>query len=795
MNTAAPPIHTTRAQKRWHILVTGQVQGVGFRPFIYKLAHDRGLTGTVSNTSEGVHIEIQGNISLLEKFIYALEHSAPPLAVLTSCTVTEMSPLPQENVFLIKASPQQEASGHKVLISPDTSLCADCEADMQDSANRRHMYPFTNCTNCGPRYTITHSIPYDRKTTSMACFALCADCQAEYDNPLNRRFHAQPNACPVCGPQLCYVEKGHGINGVQDFQNFHDALRQCAQAIMRGKIVAIKGLGGFHLACSVINFGSIATLRQRKNRPHKPFAVMVKDLATAKLLAKISPLEEEWLTSREKPIVLCTSNSLRLFASNISPDTDKIGIMLPYTPLHSALFTFLEKFSTNAHPLAACALVMTSGNAGGEPICLGNREALERLAPLADAFLLHNRDILVRTDDSVCTMQDLSNADSSPQEAVYLRRARGFVPRPICIPSWTENAPSVLGMGAELKSCLCLTRGQNAFLSQHIGDLQNVATLQFYTEVLEHLQMLLQTQPSLVVHDLHPDFLSTQVAKDLAKSLGIPCISLQHHYAHAYAVLAEHNHSAPCLALSLDGTGLGDDGTIWGGELLYVEGMQHQRLGRLSPFPLVGGEKAIQEPWRIALALAHGTAFEEELCAAFPQAPMLLEMLQKNIHCPLTSSVGRLFDAVAAALGLCRSVSYEGQAAIKLEHLQRYMFIDAMSSASYPASKNGELWEVSSKDLFLHALNFAKKINPRVGANIFHSALCASFVDMAQKARQETGIRHIALSGGVLQNATVYTLLYQGLSTQGFTVLTHKHVPSNDGGLCLGQAYYGMLQL
>ncbi len=777
---------------RWRILVTGQVQGVGFRPFVYRLAQELKLTGIVNNTSDGVPIEVQGHLSALNDFVKKLQESAPPLAVLTSCTVNKISVITTEKDFRIV--PSQGKSSHSVLISPDTALCADCQKDMLDSSNNRHLYAFTNCTNCGPRYTITKGIPYDRKNTSMACFPLCASCQEEYDNPLDRRFHAQPNACPICGPKLCYVESDTvTLTPDKDFFAQADnnlALKETAKALFNGKILAIKGLGGFHLSCLATDSERIALLRLRKNRPHKPFAIMVKDIFAAKKVAYISEAEEAVLTSMEKPIVLCKRKEI--LPENLAPDTDTVGIMPAYTPLHLALFTFLEAEQAHCGIAEPPVLVMTSGNAGGEPICLGNREALQRLQPLADGFLLHNRDILVRTDDSVCAVQPSKQST----QTVFYRRARGYVPRPIHVPHWKKSSPSILGMGAELKSCLCLTRSQDAFLSQHVGDLQNMETLQFYEEVFEHLQELLQVKPQLIVHDLHPDFMSTSLAKEYADKWQIPCISLQHHYAHAYAVLAENAYTEPCLALSLDGTGLGEDGSIWGGELLYIDPQkaEHKRLGRLSPFALAGGEKAIQEPWRIALALAQNTEFEDEIFTQYGNAAMITEMLSKNIHCPLTSSAGRLFDAMSAALSLCTHISYEGQAAIKLECLQNTCKIPPQNKDFPPALQaqyRGHLWELNSQEIFVHCLHLAKKYGNACAAYAFHKLLSAGFAHMAALAGKDLGVKYIALSGGVLQNARMHNLLQQDLENLGFHVLTHKNIPPNDACICLGQVYFG----
>ncbi len=796
-NTADWEIHRT------HILATGQVQGVGFRPFVYRLAHLHNLGGFVGNTSQGVCIEVQGKEQNVLNFIHQLKHELPPLASLTSLEVKNISPKCHNKFMIIES---QGEGGHSVLISADTSICSECEQDILDKSNHRYNYPFTNCTNCGPRYTITHSIPYDRATTSMACFSLCPQCHAEYEDPLNRRFHAQPNACPICGPKIWCVEqntkpeKSNYDNAPQNLQG-DAALKAIAEHLKAGKLAAIKGLGGFHLSCDANNEASVALLRERKNRPHKPLALMVANLQMAKAIAHITPEHEALLNSGEKPIVLCKKRDSSL-PQLIAPDADSIGIVLPYTPLHIVLF---KHFAKLCGPNDIAALVMTSGNAGGEPICLGNREALNRLAHIADIFLLHNRDILVRTDDSVCKIPDnttinhSANDDKSKTQLrnTLLRRARGYVPRPITLPCLPLETPPILGMGAELKSTICLSRGQMAFLSQHIGDLQNVETLGFYNEVIKHLEMLLEVQAKAIVHDLHPNFMSTQMAKDLAKARGIPCFALQHHFAHAWSVLAEHDFQGKALALTLDGTGLGLDNTIWGGELLHIDtqSLEQYRVGSLSPFALAGGDAATKEPWRIALALAKGTPFEASMLNKHDKlGPAVLEMLNRQINCPQSSSVGRLFDAVAAGLGLCTHTSYEGQAAIRLEYAQSNAVWNNELNADCicPAVKIGDLWQLPSQDLFAACLAHFEKTNDVASASRhFHVNLAKGFVHMASLAAKELDTKTIALSGGAMQNGVLQEILPYLLQKEGFTVLMHINVPSNDGGLALGQVAWG----
>ena len=822
-------------------VASGQVQGVGFRPFVYRLAAEGGLTGTVGNTSEGVRMELQGMADEVLRFGLRLRAELPPLARLTGVVEHDLPTVEEETDFRIVASSGE--AGHSVLVSPDMSVCADCLADMHDPANPRHNYAFTNCTNCGPRYTITRSIPYDRAVTSMSCFPLCPQCAAEYANPADRRFHAQPVACPVCGPRLWFVDAPAAREGrtAPTDDNMRNALEKAVQTLLEGNILALKGLGGFQLACDARNAQSLQELRRRKNRPHKPLALMVGNLATARALCALTPEHEALLQSPEKPVVLCPRHmpedigaevgSPAWLPPEVAPDTGKVGIMLPYTPLHAVLFD----------RMAECAslppvLVMTSANAGGEPICLANREALNRLEHLADTWLLHDRDILVRVDDSVVTLQprlpslapDMAGTAATASaasanllsEPLFYRRARGYVPRPVFLPQSEQNTPCVLGTGAELKATICLTRGHEAFVGQHIGDLENPATLAFYEEVAAHLENLLEVRPEALVCDAHPDFLSTRYAEARAQREGIPLWRLQHHAAHAAAVLAENSHYGPALALCLDGTGLGDDGTVWGGELLFMEleEPRWQRLGRLEPFALPGGDAAVRQPWRIAQALH---ALCEQQGTAIPQllpwlpdqtqaSAAVAEMLRRNINCPTTSSCGRLFDAVAAQLGLCQSTSYEGQAAIRLEDaanraagiirqaLEGTAPDKAVAQLVWPvgiASRQG-LLEMDSAGLFAHVVRAqAQGMDANETAARFHLTLARALAAMAGRAARKLGVSTVGLSGGVMQNATLARLLPLALDEQGLTALTHHELPPGDGGLSLGQAVWGCRML
>lgn len=829
--------------RRHGYIIGGQVQGVGFRPFVYRAATRHGLTGHVGNTSDGVRVEVQGSDEALAAFAHALEHGLPPLARITSLRREELPLADGETAFAIAHS--EGRHGHAVLVSPDVATCGNCLADMRDPANRRYRYPFTNCTDCGPRYTITRSIPYDRATTSMSCFPLCPDCAAEYNDPLDRRFHAQPNACPACGPKVWLAAAPEGdprIPGPELAEGQH-AIERTAAALRAGNIVAVKGLGGFHLVCDAASAEAVALLRERKRRPHKSLAIMVPDLETARRVAHVSDAEASALTSSERPIVVLASRGV--LPPAIAPDVDSIGVMLPYTPLHHLL---LEAFAALS-PLPA--LVMTSGNAGGEPISLGNREALARLRHIADLFLLHNRDILIRADDSVVRVEPLPEAgfstDNNPQsypqknsipsacspslpdgapaglpstsaenvegeagnfssgsllrEAPplhFFRRARGFVPRPLELPR--DAGRCVLATGAELKNTLCLTRGKDAFLSQHVGDLKNLETFAFFQDMAEHLGGLLEVKPEAVVCDLHPDYLSTSYALDS----GLPVLRLQHHFAHVYGVLAENGHDAPALGLALDGTGYGTDGTIWGGELLFVDPKAAReeryggRIGRLAPFPLPGGEAAIREPWRIASGFM-GLPEAEGLRGRFAEDmhvllrvdgkravhDAILEMVRREAT-PMTSSCGRLFDAVSALLGLCPSVTYEGQAAIRLEAQQD---LSVTTSAPFPIRERGGLLELDTAAFFLHLLELRRAGVPVPDlARRFHLGLTEGLAELALSGARRCGVRTVALSGGVFHNRTIALLLPEALARRGLVPLTHHALPPGDGGLSYGQA-------
>jgi hydrogenase maturation protein HypF len=770
--------------RRRHV-VAGQVQGVGFRPFVYRLARELGLAGFVRNTPEGVVIEVEGPVGAVAAFGKRLPAEIPPLARILRHDEAAAAPYGEADFRIVQSAP---GAGHDVLISPDVATCPDCLADVSDPANRRHGYPFTNCTNCGPRYTITHSVPYDRETTSMACFPLCPDCAAEYADPADRRFHAQPNACPVCGPKVWLADRQG-----KRLAEGPAAVTALAEALARGAIAGVKGLGGFHLVCDAASETAVAALRQRKHRPSKALAVMVPDLPTASRLGHVGEQARKLLAGRARPIALLPAQADSGLAPNVAPDTREIGVMLPYTPLHHLL---LGAYARAAGPDRLPALVMTSGNAGGEPICLGNREALARLAGLADIFLLHDRDILIRTDDSVVRpleADDAAGGGKTPA-SMFLRRARGYVPSPVVLPA---SGPAVVGLGPMLKATLCLTKGDQAFVSQHIGDLDDLATYGFYQEILDHLRGVLGVSPEACVADLHPDYPSTRFALEQDRW---PVLRLQHHVAHIYAVLAEHRLLEPVLGLALDGTGLGEDGTLWGGECLLVDpcARSHTRLAHFAPIRLPGGEAAVREPWRTAQA-CHFALGEKApagrpwpwLAARAAEAGLISQMLEKGLNCPVTTSCGRLFDAVAASLGLCQAIDYEGQAAILLEQIQ-----DATETRAYacPVDRSVTPVRLDTLTLFAQAAADAAAGTPagRV-ARRFHLGLVAGLATLAREMAAATGITRVAVSGGVLQNRTLALLLPQALRAAGLLPLCHRTVPANDGCISLGQAFYGQL--
>lgn len=751
------------------VRVRGRVQGVGFRPYVWRLASGLGLAGRVLNDGEGVAVEVQGDASAIEAFVARLPLEAPRLARIESVEAVATSPAPSLHGFAIAHSQHGVVSTG---ITPDAATCPDCLAELFEPTDRRWRYPFINCTHCGPRYTITAHLPYDRPQTSMAGFTQCPACQREYDDPADRRFHAQPNACPVCGPRLAlWSAAGAPIET-------DDVIAAAVARLAAGEILAIKGLGGFHLVCDARNAGAVALLRARKHRDEKPLAVMVANLASAAAWVELDAPTAALLESTERPIVLAPKRAgIDAPLAGVADAVPELGLMLPYTPLHALLFHEAAGRPAGGEWLTQpqdLVLVMTSANPGGEPLVTGNAEAVARLGGIADAIVVHDRDILIRCDDSVVRPA----AGGAPR---FLRRARGFTPAAIHLPA---SGPAVLALGAWLKNTACLTRGKQAFLSQHIGDLENAASCLALDAAVDHLQAVLEVRPELLAHDLHPDFYSTRLALRLADSLGVPAVAVQHHHAHIAAVLAEHGHQGPALGLALDGVGLGSDGTAWGGELLRIEAQGFARLGHLRPLALPGGDRAAREPWRVAAAVLHQLGRGDEITRRFalPAAPMVTTMLERGLNTPTTSSLGRAFDAAAALLGVKWVQGFEGQAP---------MLLEALARAHGPVAPAASAWSIEAGVLTLDGLwaRLADEPDAAHGAALFHATLIAALADWVLAARRESGIDVVAAGGGCLMNTILSSGLAERLATQGINLLLARAAPPNDGGIALGQAW------
>jgi hydrogenase maturation protein HypF len=741
--------------------IKGIVQGVGFRPFIYNLARANGLTGFVSNTSEGVYIEVEGAPEFLDAFHGAILEEKPPLAHITSIDSVEQ-PLKAYLDFTIHKSEVQEH--RRTLISPDVCVCDDCLKELFDPNDRRYGYPFINCTNCGPRYTIIMDIPYDRPFTAMKPFKMCAPCEAEYHDPADRRFHAQPDACWDCGPVVRLWDRT-GREMLVD-----DPITETRSLLKKGNIVAVKGLGGFHLAVDATNNEAVKRLRQRKHREEKPLAVMSPSLEHIKKFARVTRAEASLLSSIQRPIVLLEKKLNPYIAENVSLRNRNYGVMLPYTPLHYLLLqgdTLL-------------ALVMTSGNISEEPIAIDNQEAFKRLGKIADYFLNHNRDIYLRSDDSI-----LRVIDGVPRQ---IRRSRGYVPIPTFL---KRSLEPILACGAEWKDTICLTREGQAFLSQHIGDLENLETLNFFEMTIAHLKRILEIEPKIIAYDLHPDYLSTQYALEQSSMIQI---GIQHHHAHIVSAMAEHGLKGPVIGIALDGTGYGTDGQIWGGEVLVVEPHRFDRVGHFAYLPLPGGAAAIKKPWRMAVSALHEVFGDQFLKMDFAflediprdQLNVLIRMIKQGINSPLTSSCGRLFDSVAAIAGVRNHVAYEGQAAVELEAAA-----EGDMERVYPF----EILEKDGLQQFLTApviRSVVRDVNEGCSIGLisatFHNTLVALFVEVCKRVGAGRGLRRVVLSGGCFQNARLLVHLTEALDAEGFEVYSQAAVPSNDGGIALGQA-------
>jgi hydrogenase maturation protein HypF len=753
-------------RQRREVLVRGVVQGVGFRPFVYRLALEEGLTGFVGNDTDGVSIEIEGPQECVGAFLRRLSAEPPPLARIDSVKVRELAAT-NATGFQIIAS---DAKGHvSTGIPADAATCADCLRELLDPNDRRYRYPFLNCTNCGPRFTITRQIPYDRPQTSMAKFPMCPECQREYDDPANRRFHAQPNACYECGPHVWLVNTGGEEIATGD------AVTACIDRLVAGEIMAIKGIGGFHLSVDATNEAAVMRLRERKHRYGKPLAVMTRDLEAARAICALTAEEEALLMTSARPIVLARKRDGGGIAEGVAPGIPWLGVFLPYAPLQHLLFADER----------VCALVMTSANLSEEPIAIDNDEALARLGGIADAFLMHDREILQRCDDSVAAI-----VDGAPQ---LLRRARGFVP--LGVPLHCD-APPMLAVGGHMKNVFALARGRFVYQSQHLGDLENVTGLEFFEESLDHLMRTFEIEPQTVVHDLHPGYLSTQWAKDWASERGLPLIAVQHHHAHVAGCMAEHGLTGEVIGLALDGTGYGTDGKIWGGEVLLSSQASFERFAHLEYVPMPGGDAAIKEPWRMAFGALRTAGFDVELVAMLigangQEVGVLERMIERGINTPLTSSLGRLFDAVAAVVLNRRAVDYEAQAAIELEGIA---IDEADGEPGYAMELIAGDW-AAREPMRISAASSWRELVADMQAGVskasiaarFHAGVADGFVRTAVLARNSSRVNQVAMSGGCMHNRRLARLLRVKLEAEGFEVFQHRGISPGDGGLSYGQ--------
>jgi hydrogenase maturation protein HypF len=730
--------------------VTGTVQGVGFRPHVYRLATSAGLAGHVLNDERGVLLEIEGDAEAVERFLARLERDAPPLALVDAVTTEPVAARGERGFEIVESV---HADTPSAPVTPDSATCDDCLAELFDPADRRHRYPFINCTNCGPRFTIVRGVPYDRPLTTMAGFEMCAACRREYEDPANRRFHAQPNACPVCGPSVRLVGRAG------------DPLEQAARSLLEGLIVAVKGVGGFHLACRADDERAVATLRARKHREDKPFALMAPTIAAARALVELGPAEEALLAGRVRPIVIAPRRDRAAVAASVAPHTRELGVMLPYSPLHHLLLADTGR-----------VLVMTSGNVSDEPIAYRDDDAIDRLGHIADAFLVHDRPIETRTDDSV----QRSASVGGTRRTLMLRRSRGYVPASLRLP--VQGAP-VLACGAELKSTFCLAKQGRGWVGHHIGDLSNYETLVAFRDGIDHFQRLFAVEPQVVAHDLHPGYLSTAYAQERD---GVEHVGVQHHHAHLAAALAEHGETGPAVGAIYDGTGYGEDGTVWGGELLFGDLRGFERIGHLRAVRLPGGEQAIRQPWRMACA------WLREALGELPPVPRALatsieprrweavgELAAHGTASPLTTSIGRLFDAVAALCGVRTRVNYEGQAAAELEAAA-----DPRERGAYPLAADLDARETVRAVM----RDVAAGLPVAVVSARFHNAVAQATADACARAAESHGVDRVVLSGGVFQNALLLERTSEALAQQRLRVLVPERLPPNDGGISYGQA-------
>ncbi|MEO1428753.1 MAG: carbamoyltransferase HypF [Cyanobacteria bacterium J06633_8] len=766
------------------IRISGTVQGVGFRPTVYRIAKELKLKGDVCNDGEGVLIRVSASQESIEEFIQRIQQESPPLA---NIDLLKRIPCQQEYLFNDFVISDSNNTAIKTQIVPDAATCEDCKQEIFDPLSRYYRYPFTNCTHCGPRLSIINAIPYDRYNTSMGMFAMCPECANEYADVENRRFHAQAVACYTCGPRA-WLERADRKPVTATMFSMLDDVDAVCSLLQKGEIVAIKGLGGIHLACDATNNAAVEKLRQRKQRYHKPFALMARDIQVIEQYCQPTPKEKELLNSAIAPIVLINSCSLSPLSPSIAPGQNTLGFMLPYTPLHHLILRRMNR-----------PIVLTSGNIFDEPQCINNQEARDKLSQIADYFLFHNRDIVNRVDDSVVRVVE--------EKVQIIRRARGYAPAPINLPLGFENTPQILAMGSELKNTFCLLRDGQVILSQHLGDLENSAVFQSYQDTLNLYLNLFEHQPEAVAVDKHPEYLSTKLGKELAVANQVNLYEIQHHHAHIAACMAENKlslDSQPVLGIALDGLGSGEDNTLWGGEFLLADYRNFTRLAALKSFPLIGGEKAIYQPWRNTYAqLISAFDWSEikqvygnlEIVKYLEQKPLkIINGLKNNLlNTPLTSSTGRLFDAVAAAIGICREqCNYEGQAAIEIEALiDEELLNQRKETLTYPFQLNflDSIYYIDPYPMWKALLNdIQQKTSNKIIAAKFHLGLALAIVETVNTLSQKYSINHVALTGGVFQNRILLKQVTKRLQALGINVITHSQVPCNDGGLSLGQA-------
>jgi len=753
--------------------ISGVVQGVGFRPFLFVLAKKYHLKGEVSNTASGVLAIVEGLPENIDRFTNDIRIKKPLLASVTHIEALDTEPGIFSGFQIVKS---RACPGQTTLISPDVSICSDCLGEMKDRSDRRYEYPFINCTNCGPRYTIIENIPYDRPKTAMKQFKMCAQCQHEYDDPFNRRFHAQPNACPVCGPQVFLTDnKGKRIDSTSK-----ETIRLAARFLRQGKIVGVKGLGGFHLACDAASQDAVQKLRRRKIRPHKPFALMAESVSSLFNHVCVSDVERALLESYPRPIVLLRKkkgqrHGLSGLAQEVAPFNNHLGIMLPYTPLH---YLLLEKGPE--------ILVMTSGNKSGEPLSIENEDAIDSFSHIADYFLLHNRDIYFRADDSIVKVQT--------DKTRFIRRSRGYAPLPVFL---NKEMPAILGVGAGLKNTICLTRNKYAFLSQHIGDLDNVAVFNYFQKSIDHLKRIFDIQPDIIAHDMHPGLMSTFYAKDQPH---VKKVAVQHHHAHAVACMAENDLDEEVIAITLDGTGYGTDGHIWGGEILLCTRKEFKRKAHLSYIRMPGGDAAVLEPWRMAASVLYQAFGNDFLDLDIPYVKamekekllFIIQMMEKKLNSPLTSSAGRLFDAIASLLCVRHKISHKSQAAVELEVIadenqpEDVYGFDILQNRKDDPNGSFEIDMMPCIRQIAAALQQKEPLG-RISSK-FHFTMVAAFTQTMFKIAGQTGLKKAVLSGGVFNNDIILTWMTRILEEKNFKVYTHTKVPSGDGGICLGQA-------